>query len=143
VGAANVSLAYSRFFYQGFVDNLTGAPEYLINSWSQERYEKGLPIDFPRLTIGNNQLNNYSSSTMFTADASYLRLKNLEIGYAISPNYLRKVGLKSARIYANANNLFTWSTVYEGADPESPARTGNEESYPLTRTMNFGMNINF
>ncbi len=57
--------------------------DYLINSWSAERYEKGLPIQFPRLTQGDDNNHNNRVSTYWVRDASYVRLKNVEIGYNI------------------------------------------------------------
>ncbi|MBC8034873.1 MAG: SusC/RagA family TonB-linked outer membrane protein, partial [Chitinophagaceae bacterium] len=145
-GTGNVSLAYTRRFISGFFDNpAAGAVDYLLESWSQERYNAGLPIRFPRFSFGTGGqvLNNYQSSTFFLADASYLRLKNVEIGYTFSGNIFKKIGLSSVRIFANANNLYTWSKVYPGVDPESPPIAGNAEPYPLVRTINTGININF
>ncbi|MBC8034683.1 MAG: SusC/RagA family TonB-linked outer membrane protein, partial [Chitinophagaceae bacterium] len=145
-GTGNVSLGYTRRFISGFFDTpAAGAVDYLLNSWSQERYDAGLPIQFPRLSIGTNGgvLNNYQSSTFFLADASYLRLKNVEIGYTFKGSIIKKIGISSARIFANANNLYTWSKVYPGVDPESPPTATNTEPYPLVRTINTGININF
>jgi hypothetical protein len=118
--------------------------DYLVNSWSQERYEQGLPIQFPLLSEGDvNNKNNYQSSTFWVRDASYLRFKNFELGYTFNRGVLQKVGLSSIRAYVSANNLYTWSTVFPGVDPESPPGANNEEPYPLTRTMNIGLNVKF
>jgi len=145
-GVANVSLPYTRRNVQAFYDgNPAGAPDYLINSWTKERYDAGLPIQFPRFSLGTNggAVNNYQSNDFFTVDASYVRLKNMELGYSFDGKALKKIGLSSARVFVNANNLFTWSNVYKGIDPENPPTPGNEEPYPLIRTVNMGVNINF
>ncbi len=145
-GVTNVSISYTRRFNQAFFDATpAGAPDYLIESWTAERYAAGLPIKFPRFSVGNGTgtQNNYRSSTFFLADASYLRLKNVEVGYNFTNRILRKVGLSSARVFANANNLITWSKVYKGVDPESPPTATNFLPYPLVRTINMGLNINF
>jgi TonB-linked SusC/RagA family outer membrane protein len=145
-GVGNVSLNYTRRFNQAFFDQSpAGAVDYLIESWTPERYAAGLPIKFPRFSVGNGTgtQNNYRQSTFFLADASYLRLKNIEFGYNITGKIFKKAGLNSARIFANANNLFTWSKTYKGADPESPPTTVNAEQYPLVKTVNMGVNINF
>ncbi len=141
-GAGNVSITYSRTQNRGLFEN-RGAVDYLINSWSAERYEKGLPIDFPRFTESTNYTHNYQPSTYFTRDASYVRLKNVEIGYNIPKTLLSKLGLSASRLYVNANNLYTWSTVYPGVDPELSPGVTNEEPYPLTRTINIGLNLKF
>ena len=142
-GTGNVSIAYNRRQMMGFFEN-SGAVEYLLNSWSPERYEKGLPIQFPHYSIGADvQKHNYQASTFWIRDASYVRLKNVEIGYSIPKTLLARVGLSATRIYANANNLYTWSSVFRGVDPEQPTGVTNEEPYPLTRTINVGLNLKF
>lgn len=146
-GAANVSIAYSRYANQAFFDvDPAAASTGLLESWTQDRYNQGLPIKFPRFAMGNaanSFTNNYQSSTLWIKDASYLRLKNAEIGYTFSPAVLRKAHLKTTRVYINANNLFTWSKVFPGIDPETPNLGGNFEPYPLVRTVNAGVNITF
>ncbi len=141
-GAGNVSLAYNRRQIRGFFEN-SGAVDYLVNSWSTERYEKGLPIQFPRLTQGDESNHNNRVSTYWVRDASYVRLKNVEIGYNIPKALLAKIGLSATRLYVNSNNLITWSSVFPGVDPELPPGITNEEPYPLTRTVNFGLNLKF
>jgi hypothetical protein len=145
-GTGNVSLPYTRRFTQAFFDATpAGAVDYLVNSWTEEKYRAGQPIQFPRFSLGTNgnATSNYQSSTFFLADASYVRLKNVELGYTFTNKVLSKVGLSSARLYVNANNLYTWSKVYPGVDPESPPTPTNLEPYPLIRTINTGVNINF
>ncbi|MFD2570476.1 SusC/RagA family TonB-linked outer membrane protein [Spirosoma soli] len=142
-GADNVSIAYSRRQIRGFFEN-SGAVDYLLNSWSPERLEKGLPIDFPHLSIGDDvQKHNYQASSFWTRDASYVRLKNVEIGYNFPVTLLSRIGLSASRIYVNANNLYTWSSVFPGVDPEQPPGITNEEPYPLTRVINVGLNLRF
>lgn len=119
-----------------------GSPSYFNESWTPERYEAGLPIRFPRFSVSSNP-NNVGSS-YWLADASYVRIKNVEVGYKFQQGILKYVGISSCRIYVNANNLFTWKKVYAGIDPENTA-TGdtNTEPYPLVRTINAGLNLNF
>ncbi|MBC7867370.1 MAG: TonB-dependent receptor [Gloeobacteraceae cyanobacterium ES-bin-316] len=146
-GADNVSISYSRRANQAFFDvDPAAAAQYLLESWSQERYDNGLPIKFPRLSVGNGAngfTHNTVNSTYWTNDASYIRLKNVELGYTFKASLLQKLRIKSTRIYANANNLFTWSNVLPGIDPETPTLPANNEPYPLVRTVNVGININF
>jgi TonB-linked SusC/RagA family outer membrane protein len=142
-GAGNVSLNYTNFQrssgYGG--SPIAGSADYLIESWSPERYAAGLPISFPRYTVTGSQ--NYRASDFFVVDASYLRIKNAELGYTFSNKIFGKIGLKNLRIFFNANNLFTWSNVYDGIDPENLPGGVNDESYPLVRTINGGLTVNF
>lgn len=143
-GAANVSISYHRNYVQPFVEG-RNSPDYMVESWSQERYDQGLPINFPHLNEGYViSANNHQSSTFWTRDASYVRLKNAEIGYAIPEKLLKKVGLTYLRLYVNGSNLITWDSMLPGADPESAAAaSGNSDAYPITRTINFGFNVKF
>lgn len=143
-GAANVSIAYSRNYTQPFLEG-RNAPDYWVEAWSQERLDQGLPINFPHLNEGYViSAGNYQGSTFWTADASYVRLKNAEIGYALPAKLLKRVGLTYLRLYINGSNLFTWDSMLPGADPESAAiTTTNNEPYPITQTFNFGFNVKF
>ena len=142
-GATHVSLQYSRLYTRGFGENFS-APKALLKSWSQERYEQGLPIEYPHLSLGDeNQKHNYQNSTFWTRDASYLRLKNVEVGYTFRGNLLKKAGISSARIFLNGNNILTWSHMIKGVDPEAAQQAVNNESYPITKTFNAGVSITF
>lgn len=143
-GAANVSVAYSRSFVQPFLEG-RNSPSYMAESWSFERLEQGLPINFPRFNQGYN-INGalHAASSFWTRDASYLRLKNFEVGYTFPSRTLQKVGITYLRAFINGNNLITWDSMLPGVDPESaPAATTNQDPYPVTRTINFGFNVKF
>ena len=79
--------------------------------------------------------------------ASFLRLKNLTVGYTVPSNISQKVGMKNLRAYFSATNLFTL-TKYSGLNPEvniSSSTTPGVDNgnYPLARTYTFGLNITF
>lgn len=143
-GATNVSLRASKTFRKGFMQE-GGAIDYLKDySWTPERYAEGAEIKFPHLAASDAQVSNYQESTLWIRDASYLRLKNAEIGYSFTGEYMKKLGLQSARIYLNGNNLLTWSNLFPGEDPEIPSYSdGNYEPYPIVRTFNIGVNVKF
>jgi TonB-linked SusC/RagA family outer membrane protein len=140
-GADKVSNMPSRRTIQGYYTN-TGANADLLKSWTRERYEAGLPIVYPRYAAdyGNH---NYQWSTYWLEDASYVRLKNAEIGYTFRGEILNKAGINSVRLYANGSNLITWANMFPGEDPEFPTGENNSEPYPLTRVFNLGLNVNF
>jgi TonB-linked SusC/RagA family outer membrane protein len=143
-GVGNVSHYYTRFqkgtgYGQAPPE---GSPSYMNESWTAERYAAGLPINFPRFSVSSNP--NHEGNSFWLADASYVRVKNVEIGYTANAAALRKIGISSCRLYVNGNNLFTWKKMYSGIDPENTS-TGdtNTEPYPLVRTINAGLNVNF
>ena len=84
---------------------------------------------------------NNETSSRFVEDASYFRLKNLQIGYTIPKQYTEKAHIQRARVYVSGSNLLT-VTKYSGFDPEvgSGVDYGN---YPQSRTWTFGVNLNF
>jgi hypothetical protein len=71
---------------------------------------------------------------------SFIRLKNAEIGYTLPKTLTKKIGLSTARIYAQGVNLLTFSP-FKLWDPELSASYGNQ--YPTMRTVTFGINLNF
>jgi TonB-linked SusC/RagA family outer membrane protein len=94
--------------------------------------------------------NGISPSSRYLDDGSYLRLKNIILGYNFPKSVLAKIKLQSLRIYAQATNLATW-TKYKGWDPElnSDAFSGNiTQNYdfyaaPQAKTITFGINVGF
>ncbi|MEI7523296.1 MAG: TonB-dependent receptor [Mariniphaga sp.] len=105
-----------------------------LNAW----HGAGTSNSIPRSTFNDNGSSRVSS--IFVEDASYLRLKNLEIGYTL-PQLLGKSNnsIKSIRVYISAQNLFT-STKYTGLDPES-TNYMDQGTYPQSRAFLFGVNI--
>ena len=142
-GAAHVSRMLSNttirpYENQGAV--ATFIPEF---SWTQEKYETGQTIKLPRLTSDLTQTHNYNNSTFMLQNCSYLRLKNAEIGYSFKSELLKQVHINSCRIFMNGNNLLTWCGLFPGIDPEQLEFSGDVGYYPLTRTFNLGINVQF
>ena len=83
---------------------------------------------------------------MYIQDGSYLRLKNITLGYTQHPNLTNKIGISRLRIYGRAENLFTW-TKYWGFDPEigsgSTSLGVDYGIYPQARTFTVGFNLSF
>jgi TonB-linked SusC/RagA family outer membrane protein len=140
-GATKVSNMPSRRTIRGYY-NGSGANTDLLKSWTQERYEQGLPIVYPRFGSDYSD-HNYLWSTYWIEDASYVRLKNAEIGYTFRGGLLKRAGIGSVRLYANGSNLLTWANMFPGEDPEFPTGVNGSEPYPLTRVFNIGLNVNF
>ena len=84
---------------------------------------------------------NSENSTRFLEDGSYLRLKNLQIGYTLPSKVTEKFHCSRLRFYTTASNLFT-ITKYSGYDPEVGGGV-DYGNYPQSRTFTFGLNANF
>lgn len=93
---------------------------------------------YPRMSYGGNS-NNYRSSTYWLRNGSYLRLKNLDIGYTIPKSIINKIHLNNVRIYFMGTNLVTFSS-FKLWDPELGSSNG--QAYPLSRSYTLGMTIN-
>ncbi len=81
------------------------------------------------------------ASSFFLQDASYLRLKNLTLGYTLPNSIIRQLGIKQIRVYFSGDNLLTF-THYPGLDPERTG-SGTFVQYPQNKIYSFGCNIKF
>jgi len=96
--------------------------------------------------------NNKMPSSRFLESGSYLRLKNVQLGYTLGENALKALKVSSVRLYVSAQNLLTF-TKYTGLDPEQYGNSNNGGgptavgidwgTYPSARTITFGVNANF
>lgn len=108
------------------------------NTWRSS--EDSYTAKFPRITATNRKNNFEKGSDLYLINASYLRLKNIEIGYNFDFPFMRKLKLNSCRMYVNGYNLLTF-TAFDWGDPES--RQSDRPNYPLTRVFNIGLKLGF
>ena len=109
----------------------------VLDRWRGE----GTSNSMPRAVYSDPNMN-VRHSDRFIEDGSYLRLKNLTLGYTLPTDLSRKAYLSNARLYLSAQNLFTL-TRYSGFDPEVGAGGVDLGTYPVTRTVSLGLNIQF
>ncbi len=147
-GAA-VNLSYKRFDFSMLFQGVTNVTNFFsgfgyfssefyvkrhLQSWTEDRAAKNETINYPRLTTQPNPNEIYNN--FFLLDASYIRLKNVEIGY----NFIFKSWVKGLRVYANGFNLITWDRLpTKDRDPEML----NDITYPNVKIYNIGANITF
>jgi TonB-linked SusC/RagA family outer membrane protein len=119
-------------------------PEFIYNDrWTADDPTGAL---YPRPDYTDN--NRYAQSDFWVFDASYFKIKQLQLGYTFNPSLLRKVNISSLRFYVSAENVYTF-TNYPGNDPESMTQSyGNgigldKVSYPSTRNYTLGINLTF
>jgi TonB-linked SusC/RagA family outer membrane protein len=138
-GADHVSNRLTEMAAWPFDQGSRNAQKFHLNRWTEERYENGEEISYPRMNYSGAGVNNQPSD-FWIQSASYIRLKNAEIGYRFKPGILDRFGVESLRLYVNGNNLITWTDM-KTYDPEAPS--GRGEFYPQMRVINFGFNLQF
>ncbi|RZL97687.1 MAG: SusC/RagA family TonB-linked outer membrane protein, partial [Pedobacter sp.] len=109
---------------------------YADSYWSEDRQD--VNALWPRLSTTVNG-NNAQPSTWFMRDGSFLRLKQIEIGYALPAGLQKRLGTGNFRIYANGSNLLTFSK-FKLWDVEMG---GNGLGYPVQKVFNLGLNVSF
>lgn len=149
------SFSYRNFDMQVFLQGVAGNDIYnanrvtlegmytvrnqtkkVLNRWTGE----GTSNSMPR-AIYSDPNKNTRTSTRFIENGSYLRLKNLTLGYTLPESLIKKASINSLRFYMSAQNLLTL-TKYSGFDPEIQGGVDNS-NYPLTRTISFGVDLKF
>lgn len=120
------------------------------SNWSARMWNRSTKdhiTDIPRLDVADINGNTSTFSDLFVEDGSYLRMKNIQIGYNLPKALCGKIKMSDIRFYISADNLFTL-TGYTGWDPE-PVSFGTLNggadygTYPLSRVISFGANIKF
>lgn len=131
-----------RFFLAEYMDrwhtaNDTDNPYDPATTWVPGKWEA--------LTVNGNGNQTGTATDKWRMDATYLRLKSLELGYNVPARYAKVIGLKSAKVYVNGYNLFTICNPFlKDMDPErDEGAFGAGNTYPLMRSFNLGLNIKF
>ncbi len=138
-GASNFNVSAAAEAIKAFSANLT---DVHTKAWTPEL---GNDAQYPRLTLlGGISDPITNQSTFWQISGNYVRLKNAQINYDLPTNLLRRVGIPSARIYANGTNLLTWTALDKlyDFDPEITLGT-NRTLYPPQRLINFGLSVTF
>jgi hypothetical protein len=137
---------------EGFYRPFNVTERFYQNHWTAENPSS----KYPRATFANannNATANGVYTTRFLEDGSYTRLKNLQVGYTVSRDFLRRYGFSSLRVYFSGTNLLTF-TKYSGMDPEMTASDNAKTSgdrangmdwgtYPAAKSYNLGINVTF
>ena len=109
------------------------------NTWSESNPDASMP-KIGGLTSAKNARE--QSSSFWLRDASFLRFKNLEIGYTIPKTLIKRIGLNNCRLFFSGTNLFLLRDKIKDYDPENTSSNGAFQ-YPSNRTYDFGVNISF
>jgi len=109
---------------------------------------KWIPGRFPALKTSVNTSNTGDAliTDMWRHDATYLRIKSVELGYNLPQNITKKLGIDNTRVFINCFNLFTFCADKDAKELDPEREEGAyaaDLTYPLLRTFNLGLNINF
>lgn len=153
---ANLSLNYKRWSFEVLFQGVTGVDAYYgepysfgLNTAGDGQTPLAVQMDYwtpqnpnakyPRIAPNSTYGNNNHTSDFWHFDASYCRVKYIQLGYMFDQLALKKIGISNIRVYVNAQNPFTF-TKEKLVDPES---RGQKSSYPLVKTYSLGLSLNF
>lgn len=139
-GAAGVKRLFDGYEVYG---NFSGDAAHPATIWRDAWTPDNHDASMPRIFYDTNSASSNRSvqSDFWLQDTSYLRLKNLQLGYTLPKGWLNSVGVENIRIYYSVENLLTFDKMKINIDPESTSQ--RLSSYPLLRTHAFGVNVTF
>lgn len=159
----NLDLGYKGIRFSAFLQGVAKANGYLdshyvipavnssaIKPWQLDYWsEDNRGATLPRVSVTST--NNTQNSDFWMRSASYLRLKNVQLGYEIPKSWLANSKIGGIFIYANGQNLFTKTNFYEGYDPEINYNSGAQDGvtlgsgnfYPQVKVYTFGLDFKF
>lgn len=150
--ALNLNAAWKGFDISALFQGAAGRKDYWINiynnvnfnasryaatwdHWNNPWSVENRDGEWPRLAGSNNR----EETTFWLDDLSYIRLKNVQLGYTLKEKgWLKTTGIEDIRLYFSGENLTTF-TKYRGLDPEKNSNAS--DAYPLVKTFSFGINI--
>jgi TonB-linked SusC/RagA family outer membrane protein len=138
-GAANMSMSFGFNALLPF-SAFGSAMGFIKDRWYAASPDNNVNAKIPRLTLNYADLTNYYNSSLWIRDASYLRLRNVQVSYHLDAAFLKKIGANSMNIFASGQNLLTWDSL-KFIDPENVA--SGSMSYPQLKVFNFGINLQF
>ena len=139
-GAAGVKRLFDGYEVYGKFSGDAAHPATIWrDAWTPDNHDASMP----RIFYDTNSASSSRSvqSDFWLQDTSYLRLKNLQLGYTLPKGWLNSVGVENIRIYYSVENLLTFDKMKINIDPESTSQ--RLSSYPLLRTHAFGVNVTF
>jgi hypothetical protein len=139
---------YGNEVYNGANDYLLNSTAYwnlsktMMNRWTGD----GSTNDPKHARMNSKDTNNSKKSSRYIEDGSYLRLQNVQLGYSLPESLVAKMKIDRLRFYVSGQNLYTF-TNYMGYDPEVGGygldRGLDRATYPIPRTITFGINLGF
>ncbi|MEN8155535.1 MAG: TonB-dependent receptor [Bacteroidota bacterium] len=149
-GASNFTVRYTHAYTTMFWGD-GNTPAYFMDRWHRaDPYDPNsewVAGEWPAIRIRElKQIGMlYAESDAWRRDASFVRIKNIELGYTLNKSAINRIGIDNIRVFSSINNLYTFADPFiKPFDPESTAGSYSAGwTYPLLRTFNFGLDINF
>jgi TonB-linked SusC/RagA family outer membrane protein len=138
-GAAKMARIYSQEAFGVFTGDASHPSSLWLDAWSPENTDASMPRIWSARTSNSDPQN--VMSTFWLQNTSYLRLKNLQLGYTFPSQLVRKAGLDRVRIYYSVENLFTIDSMLINLDPETSSERAS--SFPLIKTHSVGLSFTF
>ena len=148
-GAGMYTVQFSEVYAEVLWSKGANTPAYFYDRWRKEDpynpNSKWVAGKWPATRLIQDTGAMYKESNIWRRDASYLRLKTLELGYTLPDSILRKSGISNIRFYINGYNLLTFCDSFVKAfDPEKVEGSYSAGmNYPLTKSFNIGFTANF
>ncbi|MDR0537446.1 MAG: TonB-dependent receptor [Tannerellaceae bacterium] len=129
-------------FWSSYLTTWRTPSIYIRDHWTPENPDGYYPRMFHRSAQNANTAEWMNANTRYMQDASYLRLKNVTLGYTLPEKLTGKAGISRLRVYFSGENLWTWSHLFVDAiDPETLG--DNYSTYAMQKIFSLGLNINF
>ena len=113
-------------------------PSYYKNSWKKPGDVTKYELFYEKPSVAMNKV----TTTRRLHSTDFIRLKTLTFGFTVPKDWTRKIGIENVRLYASANNLWTWA-AYDYYDPEAVSGGTAIWGTPPLKTVTFGINVNF
>jgi TonB-linked SusC/RagA family outer membrane protein len=138
-GAAKVARIYNQEAFGAFRGDTSHPSTVWLDAWTPENTDAKMPRIWN--DVNSNSYPQNVMSTFWVQNTSYLRLKNVQLGYTFPTALVRKAGIAGLRVYYSAENLLTFDAMLISLDPETSSERAS--SYPLIKTHSFGVNLTF
>lgn len=147
-GSGKYSVRFQEVYSQ-ILWSKANTPAYFYDRWHKadpyDPHSEWVAGKWPAARYAENMGAIYSESDVWRRDASYLRLKSVELGYTLPRKWVQRYWLENVRVYANAYNLLTFADSF--VKPFDPEKIEGAFSaglgYPLTKSFNIGINVSF
>jgi hypothetical protein len=149
----NLNLAYKSFdfaaFFQGILKGDFVPNDYVFYGFKGNEWNipYGYATDYwtpqnPNAYFSRPRFNgsgNQQTQTMYLQNAAYCRVKQITLGYSLPAQLINKLSLHKVRVYVTGANLFTITSMFKGYDPEIVSNGGNFGTYPINKSVSFGL----
>lgn len=130
------------FGYTGYIWRAVAYEQHMDYFRADANHIMGQNLDayYPRPV--DNSSKNIQAQSRYLQNGAYIRLKNLQVGYTLSPAVTNKIGIKGARLFFSGENLWTGTKLTKIFDPETLGKGTASLGYPLSKTLSIGLNVN-